>query len=104
MEIRPIDGNALAEELRSESLDAGFYRAIYEGAARRAQAAPILDYAPVVHGEWIESTVCVGFYECSQCRSRKRGNQPFFDSVWNYCPNCGAKMDGGKKDGKNSDA
>lgn len=57
-----------------------------------------IEAKPVRHGEWIDSTVCVGFYECSKCRTRKRGNQPFFNNVWNYCPNCGAKMDGGKQD------
>ena len=50
-DIRPIDANALAEELRRESLDVGFYRAIYEGAARKAEAAPTIDYVP--RQQWI---------------------------------------------------
>lgn len=61
------------------------------------EAIPSVDTGLTRHGEWIDSTVCVGSYECSQCRTRKRGNQPFFNNVWNYCPNCGAKMDGGVK-------
>ena len=93
--MRPIDADALALEVKRWFVIPDNRKTMKEA----IDHAPTLDYAPVRHGEWVESTVCVGFYECSQCRSRKRGNQPFFDSVWNYCPNCGAKMDGGKKDG-----
>lgn len=114
-DIRPIDANALVEYLDQlseayneayEKLEYGDphknilygkFTTIVETILQIKRKEPTLDYEPVRHGEWIESTVCVGFYECSQCRSRKRGNQPFFDSVWNYCPNCGAKMDGGKE-------
>lgn len=86
MEIRPIDANTLADDFLQDSKDAGFYRSIYVGAARRVQAAPTLDYAPVRHGEWIEGLKCSN---CGQVDMTKP----------NFCPNCGAKMDGGKKDG-----
>ena len=46
--------------------------------------APTVDAVEVVHGEWIDGT-------CNNC-----GQVDF--SKPNYCPNCGAKMDGGKKD------
>lgn len=48
----------------------------------------------VVHGHWIFHKVTIwglwdkSFYECSNCGSRN----PLFN--FNYCPNCGAKMDG----------
>ena len=42
---------------------------------------PTVDAAPVVHEEWIDGT-------CNNC-----GQVDF--SKPNYCPNCGAKMDGG---------
>ena len=50
-------------------------------------------YAPVRHGRWIEQeeyTFGV-FYDCSICDCRILDN----GHSWNYCPNCGAKMDGG---------
>lgn len=55
-------------------------------------AIPAADVAPVVHGRWIdngipESVLC----GCSVCRFTC-GASSFF-----YCPNCGAKMDGGAK-------
>ena len=97
MEIRAIDANALFDALYDNEFQTF---CPLDEVSDVIDAAPTLDYEPVRHGEWVESTVCVGFYECSQCRSRKRGNQPFFDSVWNYCPNCGAKMGkGGMRDG-----
>ena len=50
-------------------------------------------YAPVRHGRWIEQdkyTFGV-MYDCSICGDRILDN----GHSWNYCPNCGAKMDGG---------
>jgi len=50
------------------------------------------DVAPVRHGRWIEADEQPYFRKnyhtmiCSECRKKKNGN-------WNFCPNCGAKMD-----------
>ena len=52
---------------------------------------PAADVAPVVHGRWIEQekyTFGV-MYDCSICDNRILDN----GHSWNYCPNCGAKMD-----------
>ena len=49
------------------------------------------DVAPVRHGRWIEQekyTFGV-MYDCSICGDRILDN----GHSWNYCPNCGAKMD-----------
>ena len=58
--------------------------------------APAVDAVPVVHGRWEEVYTCndewLWGYRCNQCNvehSRKD----------NFCPNCGAKMDGGEEDG-----
>lgn len=54
------------------------------------------DVAPVVHGEWSVVWVDQGhidmekMYKCSVCGSRKYND-------YRYCPNCGARMDGGKE-------
>lgn len=54
------------------------------------------DVAPVVHGRWLYNsypTVWYGSGEppelvCSECEERAY-------NTYDYCPNCGAKMDGG---------
>ena len=56
------------------------------------QKLPASDVAPVVHGRWIEQekyTFGV-MYDCSICGNRILDN----GHSWNYCPNCGARMDG----------
>lgn len=52
---------------------------------------PAADVAPVVHGVWVRVHKIdpISGYRCSKCR-RMVG----FD-LTPYCPNCGAKMDGG---------
>ena len=54
-------------------------------------AIPAADVAPVVHGVWacVNKIDPISGYRCSKCR-RIVG----FD-LTPYCPNCGAKMDGG---------
>lgn len=56
--------------------------------------APAADVAPVVHGVWacVNKIDPISGYRCSKCR-RIVG----FD-LTPYCPNCGAKMDGGDND------
>ena len=51
---------------------------------------PAADVVEVVHGEW-KVNVGMNYNEeriCCRCQKRIKGNH------WNYCPNCGAKMDG----------
>lgn len=54
---------------------------------------PIADVAPVVHGQWIADGDGYHWtYNCSIC-AWKDGYP--FNERHNFCPNCGAKMDGG---------
>lgn len=55
---------------------------------------PAADVAPVVHGVWVcvNKIDPISGYRCSKCRRRVG-----FD-LTPYCPNCGAKMDGGDND------
>lgn len=54
---------------------------------------PASDVAPVVHGRWIMHDDEFGLTcECSVCHIETMGDG-------NYCPNCGAKMDGGADNG-----
>ena len=52
---------------------------------------PVADVAPVVHGRWIEDH---DYLKCPECSVMVKRDFTFFDiGDWNYCPNCGAKMD-----------
>lgn len=55
---------------------------------RHVLKAPTLDYAPVVHGEWIHDIN--NLYACSECLMRQ--TQRMRGHLMNYCPNCGANM------------
>lgn len=51
---------------------------------------PTADVVEVVHGEWKPNNLN-GFkiYDCSNCGIH-------METKWNYCPHCGARMDGGR--------
>ena len=52
---------------------------------------PTVDAVEVVHGRWIEKPYLLGTTRyCSICGQ----NYGMPHGVFNYCPNCGAKMDG----------
>ena len=95
-----IDRGALIEWLKRIPLidlsdGRGLCRVIMEDdfkkAIKKMPKGIIADVAPVVHGRWIASHD--EFCACSICK------YPAY-VAWNqtnYCPNCGAKMDGGNK-------
>lgn len=49
------------------------------------------DVAPVVHGEWLGRRG--GFFDFATCSNCKE-DYPLGGDTLNYCPNCGARMDG----------
>ena len=58
---------------------------------------PGADVAPVRHGRWVDN-------HCTACGMMPMGDEmwklcdfepPRFEKFMDYCPNCGAKMDGG---------
>ena len=53
---------------------------------------PAADVAPVVHGEWLHKN---GEMYCSVCGSEALMDEVYYKSP--YCPDCGAKMDGGNE-------
>lgn len=56
------------------------------------------DVAPARHGWWIEPTrLYYGAkqYECSICYSDTFWKKHSITEKYKFCPNCGAKMDGG---------
>lgn len=76
---------------RAESFKPMFNAFLY--CIRKVKSAPAADVVEVKQGEWIASYE--EFCECSLCK------YPVY-AAWNktnFCPNCGAKMDG-KRRGK----
>ena len=68
-----------------------------------------VDAVPVVHGEWLDANyddeIKFGrhLYFCSVCNKHADSFVGGTEDWWcsrkpNYCPNCGARMDGGKND------
>ena len=63
---------------------------------------PAADVVPVRHGRWedsIDEWFGTDVYTCSKCRESYvlvEGTPK--ENLWHYCPNCGAKMDGGVDD------
>ena len=103
---RLIDADLLLEDNTWEWFDDW---GNYTLAGQAIADAPTADAAPVVHAEWTrqsqnpdvmqlfhEQGIGKGmgvnsiFWTCSECKS-------WGTPAHNYCQNCGAKMDGGKK-------
>lgn len=68
----------------------------YDGAMAMeiAASAPAADVAPVVHGRWVDAGR--GIKACSNCNHGIKEHMAYAN---HYCPNCGAKMDGGADNG-----
>lgn len=64
-------------------------------------AMPPSDVVSVLHGRWEEMHYEGGildgtnFDRCSVCGYERVFDDPSFKTAFKYCPNCGAKMDGG---------
>lgn len=70
------------------------------GARKLIEEAPPADVVPVVHGRWIVTEeyndvieMDVVKYACSAC-GEYRLSATTLSQATNYCPNCGARMDG----------
>lgn len=73
----------------------------FEKAAQMLEKLPAADVAPVVHGKWIVRFD--GPYKrrrcyCSHCGKHNGVGGIAKNQEKPYCPNCGAKMDGGDND------
>ena len=87
--MRLVDVDELGVGRCSKDVLPAAYCAGWNGLLGLIDNAPTVDAVPVVHGHKVDDG---GFYaRCSQCD----GVLPL---CANYCPNCGAKMDGGDSD------
>ena len=103
-EVRLIDADALEKWLATNKANVNPLdyntKATYAECITMVKAMETIDAEPVRHGRWVKMDT-TGRYDgenvwnCSVC------GYPV--GIWTvgskYCPNCGAKMDGGTKDG-----
>jgi len=95
---RLIDANVLKESVHAHdyvlkdclnSTDKGMFTV---GIMQAIDEQPTIDAEPVKHSKWIESDEFDEFYgrlyRCSNC------NTFVIEDMDNYCPFCGARMDG----------
>ena len=104
-----IDREALVEWLKRIPLKdlsdgLGLCRVIMEDdfkkAIKKMPKGIIADVAPVRHGKWKTNSDRPDTLICSIC---KCGFDMWKHDPHNYCPNCGAKMDGGADSGDKTD-
>ena len=64
---------------------------------RAIRELPAADVAEVVHGQWLLDSRWPSWQhrECSRCKITFPRTTEAADQYWQYCPNCGARMDGG---------
>ena len=55
---------------------------------------PAANVVPVKYGHWISAKAPITMYKCSECEALVSGND------FNFCPNCGAEMNGGDKNAR----
>lgn len=82
--MRLIDANALITTMQNYYEYSG---RLCDELANIIGNAPTVETEPVKHGKWIEGDML----ECNQCHHRMIVG----DGAYNFCPNCGAKMDKG---------
>lgn len=91
-----IEREALIAEFKRLTLGENslIERLFADGVYAVLETFPAADVVEVVHGEWVEhewaeeeNGLLISNFECSVCRNWERKKS-------DYCPNCGAKMDG----------
>ena len=99
--MRLIDADAfLADSIKEKRFvfcssdmlsDQVIVKTVYDELANALKHAPTVDAEPVRHSKWVEDPDRRNHWHCRECKN-----------VWgiacrvmHYCPNCGAKMQGG---------
>lgn len=94
-----IEREALIGDLTAAMDHRGMGQVIGKTLIRYVKRQPAADVAPVVHGRWDDSgrytfpsgSIAV---RCTNCGCALTESEYRLNN-WNYCPVCGAKMDGG---------
>ena len=100
-----MEEKRLIDAVRYERILQGFAGHLLEAGKTEAAEAvntlikglklePTVDVVEVVHGRWEPRQDVIGFVRCSVCHDCNIYGDWADGKKWNYCPNCGAKMDG----------
>ena len=90
--MRLIDADALLD--KQESLYMRGHVLFHGVTAYTVENAPTIEVQLLVaHGRW--SWCTENKYRCTNCGRHTRVDEVMDEPVYNYCPYCGAKMDGG---------
>ena len=89
--MRPINADRFRADVQSwENCPNGFSDTYDKARIIDAiDEQPTIEAEPVRRGRWVDhqyKEFPVGRYECSVCGARH-------DMPWDYCPNCGARME-----------
>lgn len=96
-----IEREALLDSICHETCRIAFCGATNCAFMTKVCSAPAADVAPVVHGRWV-SVAGKRDRICSRClRNEPYKNADDDAEVFEFCPHCGAKMDGGDTDAAN---
>lgn len=71
----------------------GLFKSVCVAIKCFVEQMPTVEAVEVVHGRW-EKAEYNGFLRCDKCKDVYINEEWLADGKWNYCPNCGAKMDG----------
>ena len=100
--MRLIDANKLKPDL-TVFLSLYAEEPIKVFSQERIDNAPAIEAETVRHGRWIDTEPeynyerhCSAHYQCSECGRRTGIRQT---RTYKFCPNCGARMDGGNENG-----
>lgn len=96
--MRLIDADALIEFIVEEAQDLRTLSTKTVGQA--ISKTPTVDAVPVRHGKWIYGNDFHWYTaSCNKCGYQRRTDIKADGwNQWMYCPNCGTKMDGERKE------
>lgn len=95
--MRLIDANELLQDmiLRHDSIQKHNFIDVAKDDEWLVETAPTVEAEPIKHGRWIYLFLVdypkVRLFQCTNCKAHIRHTT---ENIYNYCPNCGVKMDG----------
>lgn len=105
--MRLMDADAAYERAQVDSRRGILEDWEFDVISNLLDSAPTADAAPVVHGRWdgegdglADGEIVLDVWYCSECGHCIDDGTDDPCVLPNYCPNCGAKMDGGGPDGR----